>query len=194
MGKNEMDKQVETIADRVRLLLTVLIEVEADATAGLSQAPEALQEAERVLPASLKPLWACYREGRLPERNPANEESFRTLWPYFRAVGTPAQAARFASLALALEEGEAVFQCTAREAIEDENWPMAMALLMQVPQNLADGPFWEDIGVTLYHLGEFDGAREALMRAEQAGQHSGRLRAYQKWAAESGQRTKGAVS
>lgn len=189
-----MDKRVETIASRVRLLLTILIEVEANAAAGLAQAPEALQEAERVLPAALKPLWQAYRTGTLPMKTPANEDAFRTLWPYFRAVGTPAQAARFAALALALDEGEAVFRCTAREAIEDENWPMAMALLMQVPQNLADGPFWEDIGVTLYHLGEFDGAREALMRAEQAGQHSGRLRAYQKWAAESGQRTKGVVS
>lgn len=189
-----MEKQVETIARHVRLLLTVLIEVEADAVAGLPEAPEALQEAERLLPASLKPLWQAYRAGKLPGKTPSNEDAFRTLWPYFRAVGTPTQAARFASLALALEEGEAVFGRTAREAIEDENWPMAMALLMQVPQDLADGAFWEDLGATLYHLGEFAGAREAFARAQQAGQQSGHLRAYQKWAAESEQRTKGSAS
>ncbi|SFW31844.1 glycosyltransferase family 2 protein [Selenomonas ruminantium] len=136
------------------------------------------REAERqlfdLLPAQIQNCWqSVFQAGRI-----ADWEAYKIIWKYMLRYGDEKQISEYAQRSLT--EGK-----TRQELIEDlleqEKWQSAFNVLALVPQENADGPFWQALGRCLYHLGEYAAAGEAFAKARQAGQDTLLIKSYEKW-------------
>lgn len=174
---------VQALSEDTRQLVALLLALEQQED--LPSRQLALQ-AQHVLPATAESIWRAYVQGTaLAEGAPL--DGWNALWPLVRQYGTAAQATRFAAL-VRQAAPQSYHQC-AKEMQEDENWQGAAALfgeLVQEPQAAAD--CWQDLGICMYHLGEYDAMQECFAAARQAGLDTPAMQAFATWAEEAAAR------
>lgn len=138
----------------------------------------AFRQAERqllnLLPSEVQALWKAIANGEAA----ANWASYKTLWPYILSYGDREQISRFTALALGRPD---IWRNFVRDMLHWEKWQEAFDLLAKVPQDLADGDFWQAAGRCLYHLGDYQAAEEALAKVRELGQETPMLKSYEKW-------------
>lgn len=157
----------------LRLLLQVMFQLEGEGAEDWN----ALEgQCADLLPPSARGAWDAYR-GR---RKEAPEDGFRFLWPILLDTGDASQMKRFAALSLALP-GDA-WRLVARELLAREAWEAALALYGRIPADspAADGEFWHDVGVCLWHMRD-RAAAECFERARGMGHTARDMEAYEAW-------------
>lgn len=127
-----------------------------------------------LLPAEVQAIWAKISQGEAP----ADWQNYKIIWPHILTYGDDEQLEKYGELALRQQE---IWQDIVKDLMEQEKWRAAFNLLAKVPQEEADGEFWQNLGRCLYHLGEYEAAREALERARQQGLDTMLMKSYEKW-------------
>ena len=163
------------LSDDTHLLVLLLLALEREGGSG-----QLRLQARHMLPASAEPVWQAYEAGTAAP----SLDGFRALWPFVREGGDDAQVVRYASL-VADHAGER--QACVEALIEDERWQAAFGVLSTVRAEEADGTFWQDVGVCLYHLGALDDARESFARARELGTETPVMASLTAWMDEAAQ-------
>ncbi|SDP29037.1 glycosyltransferase [Selenomonas ruminantium] len=127
-----------------------------------------------LLPAEVQAIWAKISQGEAP----ADWQNYKIIWSHILTYGDDEQLEKYGELALRQQE---IWQDIVKDLMEQEKWRAAFNLLAKVPQEEADGEFWQNLGRCLYHLGEYEAAREALERARQQGLDTMLMKSYEKW-------------
>ena len=128
----------------------------------------------RLLPADMQRLWKAVAGGE----EVTDWSCYKVMWPYILSYGDEAQLIRFT--ALSVHEPE-VCQMIVQDLLQKEKWQEAFALLVKIPQDAADGLFWQEAGQCLYHLGDNQAAGEAFAKARQMGENTPLLNSYEAW-------------
>lgn len=136
------------------------------------------RQCEDLLPAVVTDTWDAFK-GRGMIRN---FDSFRTLWPYIMKTGSDEQIVRYVTIAA--ESAWTDYHKCAQQLMEQEKWQPALALLGQVPQEQADGEFWQNLGICLYHAGEYEAVAECFERARAMNFDTPPMAACEAWAKE----------
>lgn len=67
---------------------------------------------------------------------------------------------------------------------------MAFDVLSLIRAEDADGAFWQEAGICLYHLGAWDEARQCFERARQLGTETAAMRSLTAWMDEDAEKAK----
>ncbi len=129
-----------------------------------------------LLPGDVQDCWQAVMVGQ----SALNWQVYPLIWKFVLAYGDDEQVVRMGLLALAKSE---IWASMRQELLEQEKWQVIFDIMAQVPQEQADGDFWLVLGRCLYHLGEYEAARESLNRARQLGAGGFLLQAYEFWLA-----------
>ena len=172
--KEFAEKMTRGMMADVRHLVTMLLELERE------QVPHwqvMARQCRELLPEAMEVTWQAYEGKR--EDFPA--DGFRALWPMVRAMGDEVQTGRFGSLAMAL--GGSEWRDVAGELLADEKWEAALSMYGRIAADSpeADGAFWHDVGVCLWHRGETFAAMECFGRARSLGTVTKDMDAYEAW-------------
>ncbi len=167
---------VAGLSTDTRLLVELLLALEREQP-GLATRQLQLQ-ARHALPAVAEDAWEAYEQGGTVD----TQDGFGALWPLVRQTGTAEQCARFAGLVRTLDPAK--YQQCARDLMADEQWQGAAAIFGQVDAADADAAFWQDIGICMYHLREYDAMRECFATARAQGLDSPQMQTFTAWAAE----------
>ena len=175
--KEFAEKMTRDMVADIRHLVMMLLELERE------QPPHwhiMARQCRELLPEALEAAWQAY-EGK---RGDFPADGFRALWPMVRAMGDEGQAGRFGRLAMALEGSE--WRGIAGELLSDGKWEAALSLYSQIAADSpeADGEFWHDAGVCLWHTGEQSAAAECFGRARSMGTRTKDMDAYEAWTRE----------
>lgn len=175
--ENHPEGLVAGVVRDVRRLVMVLLRLEAE------QPPRwhgMAEQCTRLLPEPMEDVWRVYK-GR---GGCVSADGFQTLWPMVRATGSDEQLAGFGKLAMTL--GVSEWRRVTGDLMADEKWGAARALFEEVPAEspLADGEFWRDAGICLWHGKERDAAKECFRRAREAGVASKAMDALEFWGKE----------
>lgn len=127
-----------------------------------------------LLPAEVQNCLEDITQGNEPE----NWSIYKNLWPYFLKYGDSEQTAEYVQISLDKPE---IWPGMIDDMLKQEKWTAAFKVLAQVPQELADGIFWQNLGRCLYHLQEYPAAHEAFSKARQAGMDTPLLKSYEVW-------------
>ncbi|WP_415944924.1 glycosyltransferase [Selenomonas montiformis] len=159
------------LAQDIELALRLLLRLESRTGRTCRQMERQLC---RLLPQDILQVWLAYQgKGAVTDW-----DSYRLVWPYIRRYGGETQILRFAALG---RNRPKLTQQLAEELIREEKWQAAFSLLEQVSSEQADGGFWEDTGICLYHLGKRKAAVECFGRARADGRDTDRMKAYEMW-------------
>ena len=166
-----LDKLQQGLVDNLALSFALLLRM-------ARQDGKALREMERqlvaLLPAEVQEVWKNLSRGQAP----ADWQVYRSIWPYLLAYADDEQVTLYGQLAMEQPE---IWQDMLADLLKQEKWQAAFNLLAKVPQEKADGEFWQNLGRCLYHLREYAAASEALARARQLGMDTMLLKSYEKW-------------
>ena len=165
------DKLQKGLVDNLELALQLLLRLEQQPGKNYREAEQQLVD---LLPVGVQQSWESYSQGKIP----VDWQTYKTIWRYVLDYGDDAQIARFTNPALAQRD---VWLVLVTDMLQQEKWQNAFAFLAQVPQQEADGLFWQNLGRCFYHLGQYPSAREAFDRARQAGQDNYLLTSYEHW-------------
>lgn len=134
----------------------------------------------RMLPVSLEHIFdCCAGEAELCE---ADWEAYRSGLHILTNLAPPELLQEYVDLAQAFPVARVKEVC--KHLLEVEEWGAAFSLYQTIPVEDADADFWLQVGICLYHLGEYAAADEALGRAEEMGCRDGRIAAHRLWIAE----------
>lgn len=136
------------------------------------------REAERqlisLMPADMQSCWQSVFQGE----SAVDWSTYKILWTYILHYGDDEQISNYAQLALGERE---IWPVLTADMLREEKWQSALAVLANISQEEADGAFWLSLGRCLYHLREFAAAKEALVKARQAGIDTLLLKSYEQW-------------
>ena len=169
-----VDKLQTGLAEDVERIIALLLRLQEKRGRAARQAE---QQLIALLPVAVQECWQQLAEGT----EVAAWDIYRTLWNYVLSYGSDAQILHFAGFAQANEDIR--IQLT-NDLLQKERWQTALDLLSTVPQEQADGVFWQAVGRCLYHLGEYLASAEAFTHARRAGEDTLLLKSYEKWLAE----------
>ncbi len=172
------EKATAGLVQDIPFLLKAMLLVEQEKEPGWQ---DLLRQCREVLPDALRNAWLAF-EG---QQESFSEEGFRIFWPIVRNTGDHVQKERFAMLSFGL--GEHVWRPLAAELMADGSWEAAFALFGRIPADSpqADGTFWHDLGVCLWHMGEGAFA-ECFERARSLGCDRKDMEAFEQWRREDG--------
>ena len=175
-------KVIDTLgADVQRLIITLL------ALEPLSERPAEgalLSACERLLPPEMRRIWVAYRaEGKM---RPEDMGIYRTMLGLAARYGTAAQAERMGRIAK--DVSYAALLTAGQTLAEVEAWASVLEVLADMPSDAeeANGDFWRCVGISLYHLGNREGAEESLRRAKEMGCAWFDVDVYLEWLKEAG--------
>ena len=169
---------VQAVGRDTRLLVELLLALER------AGGEEQLRlQARHMLPSEAEDVWQAYEAGTLRE----HLDGFHALWPFVLECGDDAQIVRFAKLVAAFPDE---LKSCAAALQKEERWQAAFDVLSLIRAEDADGAFWQEAGICLYHLGAWDEARQCFERARQLGTETAAMRSLTAWMDEDAEKAK----
>ncbi|SHK70303.1 Glycosyl transferase family 2 [Selenomonas ruminantium] len=166
-----VEKLQAGLAADVELMIALLLRLQGRRGHMIRQVE---QQLFGLLPQALQECWQQLSKGE----DVRDWSVYKILWNYVLTYGTDEQIVDFAGFSRTNKD---LWLQLTRDMMRQEKWQSAFALLSQVPQEEADGAFWQAAGQCLYHLGEYSGAWEAFDHAREAGGNTLLMKSYQKW-------------
>ena len=126
------------------------------------------------LPPELYDCWKSFRNGD----EVSDWETYKLMWKYICDYGTEEQIYEYAEKAI---ENREIRDGLIKHLMDLEYWHTAFSLLSKIPEDEADGGFWERAGICLYHMGDIELMNECFVKARQKGADTVRMAAYDEW-------------
>ncbi len=168
------EKTVAGLAASFSRLVISLLLLENE---GTPKAKTMSQECLALLPPSAAAVWTAYERAETIY----NEDAFNAMFPVVLCHGKEEQIARMAVLSGGLSTAK-LYE-VGKQVMAEDYWAAAFAAFSQIPAEAPEvtAEFWENVGICLYHLQEWETAAECFDRSVAMDKETPKIASYRHW-------------